>query len=119
MSYYKTIDGKKMDGYLLSMADKAVQGAGDGRISKKDAEEIITVVKDGGTYTETEKPRWNTFVIPTNGQMELMNGFVRKLPDGQPQSSQFLVKPVMRIVSSVPVESAVTSRSTTGNKGLM
>jgi hypothetical protein len=55
MSYYKTVEGKKMDGYLLSMADKAVQGAGDGRISKKDAEEIINVVKDGGTYTEAEK----------------------------------------------------------------
>lgn len=55
MGYYKTVEGKKMDGYLLSMADKAVQGAGDGRISKKDAEEIIEVVKDGGTYTETEK----------------------------------------------------------------
>ncbi len=55
MSYYKTVDGKKMDGYLLSMADKAVQGAGDGRISKKDAEEIIKVVIDGGSYTEAEK----------------------------------------------------------------
>lgn len=44
-----------MDGYLLSMADKAVQGAGDGRISKKDAEELIKVVKDGGAYTDAEK----------------------------------------------------------------
>lgn len=55
MSYYKTRDGKKMDGYLLSMADKAVQGTGDGRISKKDAEEMIKLVKDGDTYTEAEK----------------------------------------------------------------
>jgi hypothetical protein len=44
-----------MDGYLLSMADKAVQGAGDRRISKKDGEEIMKVVKDGGSYTEAEK----------------------------------------------------------------
>ncbi|MCU0382600.1 MAG: hypothetical protein MUF68_00910 [Cyclobacteriaceae bacterium] len=55
MGYYRTIDGKKMDAYLLTMADKAVQGAGDGRISKKDAEAIIKLVVDGGTYTEVEK----------------------------------------------------------------
>jgi hypothetical protein len=55
MSYYKTVNGQKMDGYLLTMADKAVQGAGDGRVSRKDAEAIIKVVKDGGSYTEVEK----------------------------------------------------------------
>jgi hypothetical protein len=55
MSYYKTIDGKSMDAYLLSMADKAVQGGGDGRISLKDAEELIKLVKDGGNYTDVEK----------------------------------------------------------------
>lgn len=55
MSYYRTVNGQQMDAYLLTMADKAVQGAGDGRISRKDAEGIIKVVTDGGTYTEVEK----------------------------------------------------------------
>jgi hypothetical protein len=55
MSYYKTIDGKKMDGRLLDMADQAVAGAGDGRISRADAEALIAAVKDGGTYTDVEK----------------------------------------------------------------
>jgi hypothetical protein len=55
MSYYKTIDGKKMDGNLLDMAEEAVSGAGDGRISKKDAESMLAVVKDSGEYTDVEK----------------------------------------------------------------
>jgi hypothetical protein len=55
MNYYKTIDGKKMDGNLLEMAEKAVAGAGDGRISKSDAEELLQAVKDGGSYTDVEK----------------------------------------------------------------
>ena len=55
MSYYKIVDGKKMDSRLLEMAEKSIQGGGNGRISKADAEEIIQAVKDGGDYTEVEK----------------------------------------------------------------
>ncbi|MFM9837581.1 MAG: hypothetical protein ACKVOQ_04910 [Cyclobacteriaceae bacterium] len=55
MSYYKTIDGKKMDGNLLEMAEDAIAGIGDGRISKKDAEAMIKSVMDAGDYTDVEK----------------------------------------------------------------
>jgi hypothetical protein len=55
MSYYRTINGIKMDGHLLSTADEAIKGMGDGRISLKDAESIIGAVKDGGGYTDVEK----------------------------------------------------------------
>ena len=55
MSYYKTINGLKMDGHLLDMADEAIAGAGDGRISKADAETMIHAVKDAGDYTDIEK----------------------------------------------------------------
>jgi hypothetical protein len=55
MSYYKTIDGKKMDGNLLEMAEDAIAGIGDGRISKKDAEAMIKSVMDAGDYTDIEK----------------------------------------------------------------
>jgi hypothetical protein len=57
MSYYKTIDGKKkkMDGNLLEMAEDAVAGVGDGRISKRDAEAMIQSVMDAGDYTDIEK----------------------------------------------------------------
>lgn len=55
MAYYKTIEGKKYDGELLESADAAVAGAGDGRISKKDAEELLKLVKDGDAYTDIEK----------------------------------------------------------------
>ena len=55
MSYYKVIDGKQMDSRLLEMAESSIQGAGDGRISKADAESIIQAVNDGGEYTDVEK----------------------------------------------------------------
>jgi hypothetical protein len=54
-SYYKVIDGKKYDRAMLEFCDKAVDGAGDGRISKADAEELLTLVKDGDSYTDIEK----------------------------------------------------------------
>jgi len=55
MAYYKTIDGEKYDGELLELADKAVAGVGDGRISLKDAETLLAAVKDGNSYTDIEK----------------------------------------------------------------
>ena len=55
MSYYKIVDGKKMDGHLLELAEKVVQGQGDGRISKEDAQKLIGAVTDGGLYTDIEK----------------------------------------------------------------
>ncbi len=55
MSYYKIVDGKKMDGHLLDMAAKVVEGQGDGRISKEDCDVLLKAVTDGGVYTETEK----------------------------------------------------------------
>ena len=54
-SYYKTIDGVKMDRELLDLADVAIAGRGDGRISKSDAETLLTAVKDGNSYTDVEK----------------------------------------------------------------
>ena len=55
MGYYKQIDGKKYDGELLDAAQKAVEGKGDGRISKADAEMLLKLVKDGDAYTDVEK----------------------------------------------------------------
>ena len=55
MSYYKTIDGVKYDGELIELADKLTAGAGDGRISKEDASQILEAVKDGASYTDIEK----------------------------------------------------------------
>lgn len=55
MSYYKVIDGVKYDADLIAAAEKAVSGAGDGRISKKDAQVLLDLVKDGNSYTDVEK----------------------------------------------------------------
>ncbi len=54
-SYYKTINGIKMDKGLLDAADEAVAGKGDGRISKADAAKLLEQVKDGDSYTDIEK----------------------------------------------------------------
>jgi hypothetical protein len=55
MSYYKTVNGKKLDGHLIDMADGAISGVGDGRISLADAQKMLASVKDSGVYTDVEK----------------------------------------------------------------
>lgn len=55
MSYYREIDGKKYDRSLLETAEELVEGAGDGRLSKADAEQLLAKVKDGDSYTDIEK----------------------------------------------------------------
>lgn len=55
MGYYKTIDGKKYDGEILDLAEKLTAGAGDGRLSKDDASQLLEAVKDGDSYTDIEK----------------------------------------------------------------
>ena len=54
-SYYKTIDGKDYDREMLEIADEAVAGAGDGRISIEDAQKLLGAVKDANKYTDIEK----------------------------------------------------------------
>ena len=55
MTYYKTIDGVKYDKELIELADKLTAGAGDGRLSRVDASELLESVKDAGVYTDVEK----------------------------------------------------------------
>jgi len=55
MNYYKHVGGKKLDGHLLEIAELAVAGAGDGRISKADAEKMLAAVIDDDVYTSVEK----------------------------------------------------------------
>jgi hypothetical protein len=55
ISYYKQIDGKRYKARTLLMADEAVAGQGDGRISMEDAEKIFDTISDGHAYTEVEK----------------------------------------------------------------
>lgn len=55
ISYYKQIDGKRYKAITIKMADEAVAGKGDGRISKEDAEKIFNTISDGKAYTQVEK----------------------------------------------------------------
>lgn len=55
MSYYKTIDGIKMDGKMIDQATLLVSGARDGRLSTKDAEMLLTLVTDNNVITTVEQ----------------------------------------------------------------
>jgi hypothetical protein len=55
MNYYKQVGRKKLDGHLLDIADSAVAGTGDGRISKEDAERMLAAVITDNFYTAVEK----------------------------------------------------------------
>ena len=50
-SYYETIDGLTYDRAAISAAKEAVAGAGDGRVSKQDAEAILETLLDQGSGT--------------------------------------------------------------------
>ncbi len=54
-AYYKKIKGKRLDSHMITMADRAVKGRGDGRISLADAKKLLHAVKDSKNYTEVEK----------------------------------------------------------------
>ena len=55
MAYYKNIGGKKMDAEIISKAETAMEGARDGRISRKDAQAIVKATKDANRITDIEK----------------------------------------------------------------
>ena len=54
MSHNKTTKGEKMDGKIIELASQLVSGAGDGRISLKDAEVLMALVKDHNVVTSAE-----------------------------------------------------------------
>ena len=54
-SYYRTIKGVKYDRGLLETAQSLVEGPGDGRISKADAEQLWKAASDGPGITTVEK----------------------------------------------------------------
>ncbi len=55
MSSYRTVDNQRMDAEVLDLAEKAVKGAGDGRISLADAHALWDAVADEGVYTASER----------------------------------------------------------------
>ena len=55
MSYYRQIDGIRYDRALIEAAEEAISGRGDGRISLADAERLLPLVTDGGTFTAAEQ----------------------------------------------------------------
>ncbi len=53
--YYVEMDGVKRDRKLIELADGAVAGQGDGRVSVDDAKALFAAVKDKNDYTDIEK----------------------------------------------------------------
>lgn len=54
-NYYVEMDGVKCDRKLIELADGAVAGKGDGRISIADAKALFAAVQDNNVYTDVEK----------------------------------------------------------------
>lgn len=79
-SYYKTIQGARYDRALLEAAEKRIYG-GDGRISQKDAEEIVELSKDGGRITETELRTLKYIRETYHFTQKAAAWFAGKLPD--------------------------------------
>jgi hypothetical protein len=53
--YYVEMDGVKCDRKLIELADGAVAGKGDGRISIDDAKALFSAAQDNDNYTDVEK----------------------------------------------------------------
>jgi hypothetical protein len=53
--YYETIDGMKCDRAIVDACRTAVEGQGDGRVSKEDAEKVWAMAADGNKITNAEK----------------------------------------------------------------
>ena len=80
-SYYKTIQGVRYDRSLLDAAEERIYGQGDGRISEKDAEEIIKLSNDGGRITETELRTLKYIMDNYHFTPKAAEWFAGKLPD--------------------------------------
>ncbi|HEV8514263.1 MAG TPA: hypothetical protein VGQ59_13365 [Cyclobacteriaceae bacterium] len=55
MNSNKQIDSKKLNRRLIEVADEAVAGARDGRISKNDAEVLLALIASNDSYTAVER----------------------------------------------------------------
>lgn len=55
MSYYRTINGKKMDAAIIDKASLLTKYQGDGRISITDANLLMGLIQDGNRITPSEQ----------------------------------------------------------------
>lgn len=58
-NYYAIIDGKRYNASLINNAKFRTRGAGDGRISVQDAQDLWQIAQDGGRITEIEEDTIN------------------------------------------------------------
>jgi len=54
-TYYTKIKGKNYERRMITTAQRATKGRGDGRISLQDAKKLLGSVKDATGYTDVEK----------------------------------------------------------------
>ena len=80
-SYYKKIQGVRYDRALLEAAEGRIYGQRDGRISQKDAEEIVEFSKDGGRITQTKLRTLNYISKNYHFTQKAAAWFAGKLPD--------------------------------------
>lgn len=64
--YYAIIDGKRYNASLINNAKFRTRGAGDGRISVQDAQDLWQLAMDGGRITEIEEDTINYLMTALN-----------------------------------------------------
>jgi hypothetical protein len=82
MSYYRSIDGVKYDSGLLDRAEALTNGRGDGRISEKDAEALLSDAMDGGKITRIERRTLEYILLNykcTDKGVEFLEGHLYRL----------------------------------------
>jgi len=55
MNSDRQIDSNKLNRRLIEVANAAIAGARDGRISKNDAEVLLALIASNGSYTTVER----------------------------------------------------------------
>ena len=100
-SYYKTIEGKHYDREMLEIADEAIAGAGDGRISVEDAQKLLGAVKDANKYTDIEKSTMKYIRENISSRMPLINGSVQRYENGLRQRLRRMMKIQYQMIKQV------------------
>lgn len=98
MSYYKIIQGVRYDRRLLEAAEAAINGPGDGRISRQDAQQLMDFLLDGGKITEVERRTIEYILTQFRWTEPARSWFLQTYPQQQAGVAQSLDSILQQVV---------------------
>ena len=96
MSYYKIIKGVKYDRKLIELAEKLIEGRGDGRISLKDIQQLYEATLDGSGITTVELLTLNYIIFEFNVTDTAVNWLKEKIDLVQPGTAQAIINRIVK-----------------------